>query len=136
MDAPPRPARDEYLSPREAASVFTVSARTLAVRLRLGELAGHKERGLRGAEWRVAASTLKAAGYTRREQHDPTQPLQRELQHKRAELQRQRARMDELDARLGQALLDAAHLRAALKRASIPAPREVIDLQEPSRTTQ
>jgi excisionase family DNA binding protein len=47
---------------QEAAQLLGVSAQTIRRRVRSGDLPGKKQPGPRGAEWRVPASALAAAG--------------------------------------------------------------------------
>ncbi len=58
---------EEDLSLAQAAERYQVSIRTLGQRVRLGEIAAHKNRGPWGQEWRIKPKAMEAFGY-----HPPT----------------------------------------------------------------
>lgn len=113
------------VSLRDAADLFGVSPRTLARRLRLGELPGYKVRGPWGHEWRVSRESLDAYGYRRRPAPVPAATgdprlahLERELASLRRLLAAERLRADRVDRELGFAMLECGRLRGALARST------------------
>ncbi len=134
---PPDPTDD--LSLTEAAALYAVSARTLAQHIRCGQLPAHKTAGATGREWRVTRTDMDAAGYVRRPAPAPAEDaaatedplvaqLRRELTSARRSAAAERRRADDLDRRLGHAMLEAGRLRAALAAAS-GEQRPTIDLE-------
>jgi hypothetical protein len=109
---------DVALSLPEAAHRYGLSLRTLAQRVRTGEIPAYKVRGLRGREWRVLPGELERCGYTSRAK-PPDNAASAELgalqQHVRmleGQLAAERRRSATLDQRLGAALLECGRLRA------------------------
>ena len=118
-------APDGDLSLRDAAELYEVSVRTLAQRLRACEVAGYKTRGAAGREWRVPQQALEVAGYRRRPDSahagtgtDALDRLRQDLAVARRLAAAERRRADDLDRRLGHALLEAGRLRTALAAAT------------------
>ena len=110
------------LTLREAAELYDVTVKTLAQQLRCGQLIGHKARGAAGREWRVTREALDEAGYRPRdeagapgslESEEPAR-LRQELGAAKRAASAERRRADDLDRRLGHALLECGRLRAAL----------------------
>ncbi len=69
MDTAPQDLKQESaveLTLREAADLYRVTVKTLALHLRCGRLVGYKSRGASGREWRVTTDAMDAAGYARR----------------------------------------------------------------------
>jgi len=138
-DLTPPDAVDD-LSLTEAAALYAVSARTLAQHIRCGQLPAHKTAGAAGREWRVTRTDMNAAGYARRPDPTPTDvpddpvvtQLRRELTSARRTAAGERRRADDLDRRLGHALLEAGRLRAALAAATGEPSRPTIALEPQS----
>ena len=134
-DGGPEPACD--LTLHEAAVEYAVSARTLAQHIRCGQLPAYKAAGATGREWRVTRDDLVAAGYLPRRPVPVTAELplvtelRRELSTARRAAAAERRRADDLDRRLGHAMLEAGRLRAALAAAG-EATRPAIDLEAQS----
>ncbi len=114
------------LTLREAAELYDVTVKTLALHLRCEQLVGYKSRGATGREWRVTRDAQDNAGYRRRpasadRENDDDVELVR-LRLELAAAQRaagaQRRRADDLDRRLGHALLECGQLRQALAAAT------------------
>ncbi len=141
---PPDPVDDlgqtDDLSLTDAAALYAVSARTLAQHIRCGTLPAHKTPGATGRQWRVTRTDLDAAGYTLRPTPTPDEAttaaadplvtqLRRQLHATQREAAAERRRADDLDRRLGHAMLEAGHLRAALSRATGATPDPTIDLE-------
>lgn len=113
------------LTLREAAELYDVTVKTLALHLRCGQLVGHKSRGAAGREWRVTREALDAAGYQPRVATgdvsvpglDELARLRQELTAARRAASAERRRADDLDGRLGHALLECGRLRTALSAA-------------------
>jgi excisionase family DNA binding protein len=126
------------LTLHEAAALYAVSARTLAQHIRCGQLPAYKAAGATGREWRVNRDDLVAAGYLPR----PPAPvavepplvteLRRELSTARRAAAAERRRADDLDRRLGHAMLEAGRLRAALPAATGESHRPSVDLESQS----
>ncbi len=113
------------LSLHEAAQQYDLSIRTLANRVRNGEIEAHKTRGPWGDQWRVTPRALEAFGYQRREPlsapieatADPRlADLESELATARRVAAAERNRADEADRELGEAMREIGRLRAALAR--------------------
>ncbi len=132
------PGQDDQEPPtvltlREAAQLYAVAVHTLSRHVRCGQLAGFKSRGLTGQEWRVTSQAMDEAGYRRRrasagvavEDSAATSDdaarelarLRRQLAVARRATVGERRRADDLDRRLGHALLECGRLRAALAAA-------------------
>ncbi len=120
------------LTLHEAAGLYDVTVKTLSLHLRCGRLSGYKARGAAGREWRVTADAMDHAGYRRRTESvvlideqavsgGGAQELVRLRQQlgvaKRTALA-ERRRADDLDRRLGHALLECGRLRSALAAAA------------------
>ena len=118
------------LTLREAAELYDVTVKTLALHLRCGSLSGQKSRGAGGRQWRVTASALDAAGFRRRSERPSSGApsgdggAEREVLRLRQELAvakhaaaADRRRADDLDRRLGHAQLECGRLRTALTAA-------------------
>ncbi len=112
-----------HFSLRDAARLYDLSLSTLGRRIRNGEIEAFKSEGADRGEWRVTAKALEAFGYQRRPEpapkddtYDPRtiRKLERELAATRREAEAQRRRADRADRELGEALMEAARLRAAL----------------------
>ncbi len=103
----------------EAASVFAVSEATLRRLVTAGVLPAYRVTGMRGREWRVSATALQEAGYSRRvlDVTDNGQPA--EVRHLADSLRTERARVADLDRQLGYALLTIGRLRGRLREAGI-----------------
>lgn len=117
-------APDGDLSLRDAARLYDVSARALAQQMRFGVLAGYKTRGAAGREWRVSRTIMEDAGYRRRcttgltTQADELSRLRDDLAAAQRLAASERRRADDLDRRLGHALLESGRLRSALAAAT------------------
>ncbi len=127
------------LSLQEAAQLYDVLLRTLGNRVRWGEIDAYKTRGPRGREWRVTHKALESFGYRRREAAEPTSDprtaeLERDLAAARRAAAAERNRADEVDRRLGAALLEAGRLRAALADAQAAPAATVVPAPPPGRT--
>ncbi len=109
----------EELSPAEAVAAFHLSQATLRRLLAAGSLPAWKVNGVRGREWRIPASALEGAGYTRRAATDPEVVPQSEARRLRETLAAERARASQLDGQLGYALLTIGRLRGRLRAAGI-----------------
>jgi hypothetical protein len=117
------------LSIRDAARLFDLSIGGLEGRLRRGEVAGEKVPGPHGREWRVSAAALDEFGFQRRSQEAAYLPDSEGL---RAEIRRlagiatyERRRADEANRGLGEAVLEIARLRAALRSAPESQPHRL-----------
>jgi len=114
------PAAEQELSPAEAVAVFTLSEATLRRLLAAGSIPARKVNGRRGREWRIPASALEEAGYTRRATAtEPEQVAHPEARRLREALASERARASQLDCQLGYALLTIGRLRGRLRAAGI-----------------
>ncbi len=110
----------------DAAELYDVTVKTLAQHLRCGQLVGFKSRGAAGCEWRVTRDALDDAGYRLRAGStsvggtvgDELAALRQELAAVRRAVAAERRRADDLDRRLGHALLQCGHLRSALAAAT------------------
>lgn len=120
---PAEPVGDLTLA--EAAEQYAVSARTLALHIRCGQLPAYKTGGATGRQWRVTRDALDGAGYPPRTAPTVTGPehplvvqLRRELAaaHRAATAERRRA--EDADRRLGHVMLECGRLRAALAAAT------------------
>ncbi len=120
QDKVARPEQTVDLSLQDAATLYDVTLRALRRRVTLGEVAAYKGRGVRGREWRVAASALTQAGYRLRatpgEKDEGAQVGVRRLTEA---LVAERARSARLDGELGYALLTIGRLRGRLQEAGI-----------------
>lgn len=117
-----------FLTTSEAAEAYGLSVRLLLHHLRTGQIPGHKERGVRGYEWRIEASDIEALGYRRRtSQAAGREDLLKTIQRLRELVAHERRRADSLDGRLGEAAMEIGRLRAELDRAQNTTPR-VVDL--------
>jgi len=113
------------LTLHDAAALYAVSARTLAQHIRCGQLPAYKTAGATGRQWRVTRDALDAAGYPARvppavtdaPEHPLVAELRRELSAARRSAAAERRRAEDVDRRLGHALLECGHLRAALDAA-------------------
>ena len=113
------------LTLREAAQLYDVTVKTLGQHLRCGQLVGHKSRGAAGREWRVTRDALDEAGYrprvevgeVGRPEGDELVRLHQELGAAKRVASAERRRADDLDRRLGHALLECGRLRTALAAA-------------------
>ncbi len=125
MDAAPQDFAQQpsvELTLREAADSYKVTVKTLSLHLRCGSLLGHKSGGASGREWRVTTDALDAAGYVRREEDTADVTgfgaelvrLRQGLTLARRSAAAERRRADDLDRRLGHALLECGRLRSAL----------------------
>jgi hypothetical protein len=106
----------EELPPAEAVAAYDLSEATLRRRLAAGTIAARKVHGVRGREWRIAASELEQAGYSRRPTTAPSDTdavLKSEAHRLQEALAYERARAAALDSQLGYALLTVGRLRAA-----------------------
>jgi predicted DNA-binding transcriptional regulator YafY len=123
------PRTDETLADltlREAAELYDVTVKTLVQHLRCGQLVGYKSRGAAGREWRVTRDALDDAGYRLRAQAagaalsegNELAQLRQQLDTAKRTASAERRRADDLDRRLGHALLECARLRAALAAAT------------------
>jgi hypothetical protein len=121
------------LTLRDAAELYDVTVKTLAQHLRCGQLVGFKSRGAAGREWRVTREALDDAGYRPRPQTacvgawggDELAALRQELAATKRAASTERRRADDLDRRLGHALLECGRLRTALAAATgEPEPAE------------
>src|SRR3954447_13944561 len=110
-------APEEDLSVREAAERYGVPVRTMAQRLRLGEIQGaYKIRGPRGQEWRVPAAALEAFGYTGAAGGvAPGVPEDREIAALKKAVAAERRRAEDAYRRLEHALLECGPVRARLE---------------------
>ena len=117
-------APDGDLSLRDAARLYDVSARALAQQMRFGVLAGYKTRGAAGREWRVSRTSMEDEGYRRRgatglmTHADELSRLREDLAAAQRLAAAERRRADDLDRRLGHALLESGRLRTALAAAT------------------
>jgi hypothetical protein len=112
----------EELSPAEAVAAYDLSEATLRRRLAAGTIAARKVHGVRGREWRIAASELARAGYSRRPitASSDTDAVPKSEAHRLQEaLACERARAAALDSQLGYALLTVGRLRGRLRAAGI-----------------
>ncbi len=111
----------EEMSTFEAVAAFNLSRATLRRLLAAGSLPARKVNGVRGREWRIPASALEEAGYTRRPVvTEPEGVVPRsEVRRLHAALNATRARAAELDGQLGYALLTIGRLRGRLRAAGI-----------------
>ena len=124
------------LTLREAAELYDVTVKTLSQHLRCGQLAGHKSRGATGREWRVTRDALDEAGYQQRvvtgevavSEADELVRLRQELGIARRAASAERRRADDLDRRLGHALLECGRLRGALAAAGVEQEPVELDL--------
>ncbi len=114
------PLDGQELSPAEAVAAFDLSEATLRRLLAAGTLAARKVKGVRGREWRIPASALEAAGYTRRSTVTEVELVpQAEVRRLQEALAAQRARASQLDNQIGYALLTIGRLRGRLHEAGI-----------------
>ena len=132
----------------EAVAEYDLSRGILLNLLSTGQLAGHKVRGHRGYEWRVAPADLDALGYRRRAAAPAdTAELLRTIQRLRELVAHHCRRADQLDGRLGQVSMELAAVRAELGQATaprvvhldlaaIPQPRVEVDITTPARSGQ
>lgn len=136
------------LTLREAAELYAVALPTLSRHVRCGQLAGYKSRGLTGDEWRVTSQAMDDAGYGRRpasvgdalesrvavgdDAARELARLRRELSVARRATVGERRRADDLDRRLGHALLECGRLRAALGAARGDEPASEAELDRSS----
>ncbi len=118
---PQRPARwrAPELTLRQAADLKRVTVKTLSLRPRCGQLAGYELRGASGREWRVTMNAMDVAGYARRDEDagdhgEEFVRLRQEVTIPRRAAAADRRRADDLDRRLGHALLECGRLRSAL----------------------
>ncbi len=119
------------LTLHDAAALYAVSARTLAQRIRCGQLPAYKTAGPTGRQWRVAQAALDAASYPHRQPATatgaPEPPLvavfRRELSAARKSVAAERRRAEDADRRLGHAMLECGRLRTALAEATDQEPR-------------
>ena len=123
------------LSLHDAAQLYEISARTLAQHIRCGQLPAYKTHGATGRHWRITREALDAAGY--RPRPAPVQTtaedlvvsrLRQELATARRSAAAERRRADDLDRRLGHALLQCGQLRTALAEATGQTPPAEVDL--------
>ena len=133
----------EGFSLREASRLYGVELATLRNMVRRARIDAYKARGPWGREWRVTRATLEAMGYgpraaCRSASEDDKQfaHLERELRAARRTAAAERSRADEVDRRLGEALMESGRLRAALLavveqvgRDELPAV-DMVDLDE------
>ncbi len=84
-----------------------------------GVLSAYRVTGIRGREWRVSATALQEAGYSRRviDVTDNEQPA--EVRRLADSLRAERARVADLDRQLGYALLTIGRLLKRLREAGI-----------------
>lgn len=116
----PEPLSD--LTLHDAAALYAVSARTLAQHIRCGRLPAYKTAGATGRQWRVTRDALDAAGYqarvpptaTEEPEHPLVTQLRREVSAARRLAAAERHRAEDLDRRLGHAMLECGRLSAAL----------------------
>jgi excisionase family DNA binding protein len=117
------PAHDtsasQELTLSEAAQLFNVSLGALRRLVTVGGIDAYKVSGLRGREWRVSSSTLRAAGYQPRVIDLDDADGGAEVRRLREALISERARSTDLDRRLGYALLTVGRLRGRLRDAGI-----------------
>ena len=127
----------QELSPAEAVAAFCVSEATLRRLLAAGDLEARKVSGVRGREWRIAASALERAGYSRRPAATDEDVVPRsEVRRLQAALAAERARASQLDRQLGYALLTIGRLRGRLCEAGVePDQRFGVDLAGPDKDT-
>jgi hypothetical protein len=130
------------LTLRDAAALYDVTVKTLAQHLRCGQLVGYKSRCVTGREWRVTREALDDAGYRPRAQAadagrsegDELVRLRQELAAAKRAAAAERRRADDLDRRLGHALLECGHLRGAL--AAVTGEREHAELDLDAGTSR
>ncbi len=104
----------------EAASIFTVSSATLRRLVNAGLIPAYKVSGVRGLEWRISATALEEAGYSRREAEPrKTEDVASEVRQLTAALAAERSRILRLDGELGYALLTIGRLRGRLQEVGI-----------------
>lgn len=126
MDPAMHPHAPVDLTLREAAELYQVTVKTLAHHLRCGQLLGHKTGGATGREWRVTRGALDDAGYRARADGaaegspaaEEVARLREDLRAARRAVSAERRRADDLDRRLGHALLECGRLRTALTLAA------------------
>lgn len=127
MDSEPRDASTDDpacdLSLHEAATIYAVSARTLAHHIRCGQLPAYKTAGATGREWRVTREAMSAYPYRQQPETDAAEDplvaqLRRELDAARRAAAAERRRAEDADRRLGHALLECGRLRSALAAAT------------------